>query len=73
MKEFLIIYVCIGCLFSVFIKNAIDSVGIDYLIEQIDEKPDIDLDNPMVQILFILVSVLLWPIYVFGMFKDNGE
>ena len=57
-----------------YVKWGIDTIGIDYLMEQLDEKPEnFDPNDPLIQFLFVLVSVLLWPIYVFGMFRDNGE
>lgn len=56
------------------IKWGIDTIGIDYLMEQLDEKPEnFDLNDPLIQILFVVISVLLWPVYVFGIFRANGD
>ena len=74
MKTFLLCYVIIGCLVSIWVKQAIDYIGIDSLMSQLDEKPEnFDPNSPMNQFLFILISVLLWPVYVFGIFRDNGD
>ena len=65
MKLFLLCYIFIGCFFSIYIKWGIDTIGIDYLMEQLGEKPEnFDLNNPLIQILFVLISVLLWPFII---------
>ena len=41
---------------------------------QLDEKPkNFDPNSPMNQFLFILISVLLWPVYIFGIFRDDED
>lgn len=65
MKLFLLCYIFIGCFFSIYIKWGIDTIGIDYLMEQLGEKPEnFDLNNPLIQFLFVLISVLLWPFII---------
>ena len=39
MKSFLLCYILIGCIFSMYIKWGIDTIGIDSVMEQLDEKP----------------------------------
>lgn len=75
MKLFLLCYIFIGCFFSMYIKWGIDTIGIDYLMEQLGEKPEnFDLNNPLIQFLFVLISVLLWPFIIISSIKNkNGE
>ena len=75
MKLFLLCYIFIGCFFSIYIKWGIDTIGIDYLMEQLGEKPEnFDLNNPLIQFLFVLISVLLWPFIIILSIKNkNGE
>ena len=75
MKLFLLCYIFIGCFFSIYLKWGIDSIGIDYLMEQLGEKPEnFDLNNPLIQFLFVLISVLLWPFIIISSIKNkNGE
>ena len=58
-----------------YIKWGIDTIGIDYLMEQLGEKPEnFDLNNPLIQFLFVLISVLLWPFIIMLSINDkNGE
>ena len=75
MKLFLLCYIFIGCFFSIYIKWGIDTIGIDYLMEQLGEKPEnFDLNNPLIQFLFVVISVLLWPFIIMLSINDkNGE
>ena len=75
MKLFLLCYIFIGCFFSIYIKWGIDTIGIDYLMEQLGEKPEnFDLNNPLIQFLFVVISVLLWPFIIISSIKNkNGE
>ena len=75
MKLFLLCYIFIGCFFLIYIKWGIDTIGIDYLMEQLGEKPEnFDLNNPLIQFLFVLISVLLWPFIIISSIKNkNGE
>ncbi len=75
MKLFLLCYIFIGCFFSIYIKWGIDTIGIDYLMEQLGEKPEnFDLNSPLIQFLFVLISVLLWPFIIISSIKNkNGE
>ena len=58
-----------------YIKWGIDTIGIDYIMEQLDEKPkDFDPNNPLIQLLIIVLSVLLWPFIIMSSINDkNGE
>lgn len=75
MKTFILCYIFIGCIFSMYVKWGIDTIGIDYLMEQLDEKPEnFDPNNPLIQFLFVVISVLLWPFIIISSIKDkNGE
>lgn len=74
MKTFLIIYFLIGCLYSIIIKKGIDFFGLDYLLKDVEPEDRIDLNDTSVQILFILVCVLLWPILlILSIINANGE
>ena len=75
MKLFLLCYIFIGCFFSIYIKWGIDTIGIDYLMEQLGEKPEnLDLNNPLIHFFFVLISVLLWPFIIISSIKNkNGE
>jgi hypothetical protein len=44
-------------------------------MEQLDEKPEnFDPNNPLIQFLFVVISVLLWPFIIISAIKDkNGE
>ena len=74
MKTFLLCYVIIGCLFSIWVKKAIDYIGLDYLMKDVEPEDRIDLNDTSVQIIFILVCVLLWPLLIFLTIKNvNGD
>ena len=74
MKTFLIFYFLIGCLYTIIIKKGIDFLGLDYLLKDIEPKDRIDLNNTFVQILFILICMLLWPILLILAIKNiNGN
>lgn len=75
MKSFLLCYILIGCIFSMYIKWGIDTIGIDSVMEQLDEKPkDFDPNNPLIQFLIIVLSILLWPFIIMLSINDkNGE
>lgn len=74
MKTFLIFYFLIGCLYTIIIKKGIDFLGLDYLLKDVEPKDRIDLNNTFVQILFILICMLLWPILLILSIKNiNGN
>lgn len=74
MKTFLIIYFLIGCLYSIIIKKGIDFFGLDYLLKDVKPEDRIDLNDTSVQIIFILVCVLLWPLLLILTIKNvNGD
>ena len=70
MKIFLIFYFLIGCLYTIIIKKGIDFLGLDYLLKDVEPKDRIDLNNTFVQILFILICMLLWPILLILSIKN---
>ena len=58
-----------------YIKWGIDTISIDSVMEQLDEKPkDFDPNSPLIQFLIIVLSVLLWPFIIILSINDkNGE
>lgn len=61
-------------MYSIIIKKGIDFFGLDYLMKDVEPKDRIDLNDTSVQILFILVCVLLWPLLIFLTIKNvNGD
>lgn len=61
-------------MYSIIIKKGIDFFGLDYLMKDVKPEDRIDLNDTSVQILFILVCVLLWPLLIFLTIKNvNGD
>ena len=75
MKLFLLCYIFIGCILSMYAKWGLDTIGADYFMKQLDEVPEnFDLNNPLIQFLFVVISVLLWPFIIISSINDkNGE
>ena len=75
MKLFLLCYIFIGCIFSMYVKWGLDTIGADYFMKQLNETPEnFDLNDPLIQFLFVLISVLLWPFIIISSIKNkNGE
>ena len=61
-------------MYSIIIKKGIDYFGLDYLLKDVKPEDRIDLNDTSVQILFILVCVLLWPLLIILTIKNvNGD
>lgn len=61
-------------MYSIIIKKGIDFFGLDYLMKDVEPEDRIDLNDTSVQIIFILVCVLLWPLLIFLTIKNvNGD
>lgn len=61
-------------MYSIIIKKGIDFFGLDYLMKDVKPEDRIDLNDTSVQILFILVCVLLWPLLLILTIKNvNGD
>lgn len=61
-------------MYSIIIKKGIDFFGLDYLLKDVEPEDRIDLNDTSVQIVFILVCVLLWPILlILTIINVNGE
>lgn len=61
-------------MYSIIIKKGIDFFGLDYLMKDVEPEDRIDLDDTSVQILFILVCVLLWPLLIILTIRNvNGD
>ena len=75
MKLFVLCYIVIGCILSMYAKWGLDTIGTDYFMEKLDEIPEnFDLNDPLIQFLVFLIIVLLWPFLIISIIKDkNGE
>ena len=75
MKLFLLCYIFIGCIFSMYVKWGLDTIGADYFMKQLNETTEnFDLNDPLIQFLLFSIIVLLWPILIILIIKDkNGE
>ena len=75
MKTFLLCYILIGCILSMYAKWGLDTIGADYFMKQLDEVPEnFDLNDPLIQFLVFLIIVLLWPFLIMSSINDkNGE
>lgn len=61
-------------MYSIIIKKGIDFFGLDYLMKDVKPEDRIDLNDTSVQILFILVCVLLWPLLIILTIRNvNGD
>ena len=75
MKLFVLCYIVIGCILSMYAKWGLDTIGADYFMKQLDEAPEnFDLNDPLIQFLVFLIIVLLWPFLIMSSINDkNGE
>ena len=75
MKLFLLCYIFIGCILSMYAKWGLDTIGADYFMKQLNETPEnFDLNDPLIQFLVFLIIVLLWPFLIMSSINDkNGE
>ena len=61
-------------MYSIIIKKGIDFFGLDYLMKDVNPEDRIDLNDTSVQIVFILVCVLLWPLLIILTIRNvNGD
>ena len=61
-------------MYSIIIKKGIDFFGLDYLMKDVKPEDRIDLNDTSVQIVFILVCVLLWPLLIILTIRNvNGD
>ena len=61
-------------MYSIIIKKGIDFFGLDYLLKDVNPEDRIDLNDTSVQIVFILVCVLLWPLLIILTIRNvNGD
>ena len=65
MITFFYCYLIIGVTIASISIWAINTFGIDYLLKDKDYEIDIDFNKFSIQIIFILVVILLWPIIFF--------
>lgn len=62
MITFLNCYLIIGVIIASFSIWAINTVGIDYLLKDIEPKIDIDFNKFSTQLIFVIFIIVLWPI-----------
>lgn len=62
MITFLNCYLIIGVIIVSLSILAINTVGIDYLLKDIEPKIDIDFNKFSTQLIFVLIIIVLWPI-----------
>lgn len=64
MITFLNCYLIIGVIIASLSIWAINTVGVDYLLKDIDPNIDIDIDfnKFSTQLIFVLIIIVLWPI-----------
>ena len=61
-------------MFHAYIKNVIDWIGIDFLIEQLPEeqKPkNFDYNSTLSQVVLFVMCIIFWPYLLISMFKRN--
>ena len=75
MKLFVLCYIVIGSILSMYAKWGLDTIGTDYFLKQLNETPEnFDLNDPLIQFLLFSIIVLLWPFLIISIIKDkNGE
>lgn len=62
MITFLNCYLIIGVIIASFSIWAINTVGIDYLLKDIEPKIDIDFNKFSTQLIFVIIIIVSWPI-----------
>lgn len=62
MITFLNCYLIIGVIIASLSIWAINTVGIDYFLKDIEPKIDIDFNKFSTQLIFVLIIIVLWPI-----------
>lgn len=62
MITFLNCYLIIGVIIASLTIWAINTIGVDYLLKDMEPNIDLDFSKFSTQIIFILVIILLWPI-----------
>jgi hypothetical protein len=62
MITFLNCYLIIGVIIASLIILTINTIGIDYLLKDIEPKIDIDFNKFSTQLIFVLIIIVLWPI-----------
>ena len=62
MITFLNSYFIIGVIIASLSIWAINTVGIDYFLKDIEPNIDIDFNKFSTQLIFVLIIIVLWPI-----------
>ena len=52
------------------VKDIIDYVGVDSILEQsgVDKPKDFDFNKPLVQFIFMVIGVVFWPLFLIAAF-----
>jgi hypothetical protein len=66
MIIFLKCYLIIGLIIAFLVTWGMNTIGFDFILNQMDPKPDIDLNKFSTQFFLLLFIVLLWPLIFFG-------
>lgn len=72
-KTIVIIYLSIGFILYLYLKNVMDTIGMDNIIRMFDEEHPgrkIDLTDNTLQFLFFIISLLAWPLFFIN---NNNE
>lgn len=62
MITFLKCYLIIGVIIASLSIWAINTVGIDYFLKDIEPKIDIDFNKFSTQLIFVIIIIVSWPI-----------
>lgn len=74
MKIFIGCYVIIGLIFHAYIKNTIDWIGIDFIIEQLPEEQrpkNFDYNSTLSQVVLLVMCIITWPYLLVSMFRGK--
>ena len=64
----ILFYLIIGFMITMDVKDTIDYVGVDSILEQagVDKPKDFDFNKPLVQFIFMVIGVVFWPLFLIG-------
>lgn len=70
MITFLNCYLIIGVIIASLIIWAINIIGIDYLLKDMDHNINLDFSKFSTQLIFVLIIIVLWPIIFLSKNED---
>lgn len=62
MITFLKCYLIIGLIIAFLITWGMNTIGVDYLLKDMDPKIDLDFSKFSTQLIFVIIIIVLWPI-----------